>query len=119
MSNIKFASEVYTWFMQGTGKGYDNKLGHMIEVAGQSGFKGIEPMVLQIADQLGLCKYWMGDFGDPSKLKDTLAANNVELCGLALICGWDGDKETDAERECADWTMNLLKHFPTANKQNY
>lgn len=112
MSQIKFGSEVYTWFMQGTGKGYDNKLGHMIEVAAQSGFKGIEPMVLQIADQLGLCKYWMGDFGDPSRLKDTLAANNMELCGLALICSWDGDTETDAERECADWTMNLLKHFP-------
>lgn len=114
MSQIKFASEVYTWFMQGTGKGYDNKLGHMIEVAAQSGFKGIEPMVLQISDQLGLCKYWMGDYGDPSKLKDTLAKHNVELCGLALICGWDGDTETDAERECADWTMKLLKHFPGA-----
>ena len=31
MGKIQFGSEVYTWFMQGTGKGYDNKLDHMIK----------------------------------------------------------------------------------------
>ena len=34
-ANIRFGSEVYTWFMQGTGKAYDNKLDHMIKVAAQ------------------------------------------------------------------------------------
>ena len=73
MANIKFGSEVYTWFMQGTGKGYDNKLDHMIKVAGEAGFTGIEPMVLEISESaLGCCKYWLGDFCDPIKLKDTL-----------------------------------------------
>ncbi len=100
--------------MQGTGKGYDNKLGHMIEVAAKAGFTGIEPMVLQASNQLGLSKYWMGDYGDPSKLKDTLAANNVELCGLALICSWDETRETVAELNAADWAMDLLQHFPGA-----
>ncbi len=47
---IKFGSEVYTWFMQDTGKGYDNKLDHMIKIAAQAGFKGIEPMVLEISE---------------------------------------------------------------------
>ena len=42
MGKIQFGSEVYTWFMQDTGKGYDNKLDHMIKIAGQAGFTGIE-----------------------------------------------------------------------------
>jgi len=40
MGKIQFGSEVYTWFMQGTGKGYDNKLDHMIKVASEAGFTG-------------------------------------------------------------------------------
>src|SRR5690606_40570157 len=63
MGNIKFGSEVYTWFMQESGKAYDNKLDHMIKVAAESGFTGIEPM-----------HFWMGDLADASKLKDCLAA---------------------------------------------
>ena len=42
MAKIQFGSQVYTWFMQGTGKGYDNKLDHMIKVAAEAGFTGIE-----------------------------------------------------------------------------
>ena len=57
MATIKFGSEVYTWFMQGTGQAYDNKLDHMIRVAAQAGFSGIEPMVLTPFDN-----YWLGDF---------------------------------------------------------
>src|SRR5687767_11925914 len=68
MGKIQFGSEVYTWFMQGTGKGYDNKLDHMIKVAAQAGFKGIEPMVLEISEKaLGCSKYWLGDFCDPKR----------------------------------------------------
>ncbi len=50
MAKIQFGSEVYTWFMQGTGKAYDNKLDHMIAVAAKAGFTGIEPMVLEISE---------------------------------------------------------------------
>ena len=32
MANISLGAEVYTWFMRETGKAYDNKLGHMIEM---------------------------------------------------------------------------------------
>ncbi|MCB1087584.1 MAG: sugar phosphate isomerase/epimerase [Verrucomicrobiae bacterium] len=115
MANIKFGSEVYTWFMQGTGKGYDNKLDHMIKVAGQAGFTGIEPMVLEISESaLGCGKYWLGDFCDPVRLKDALQEHNVALAGLALVCSWDGEEEAPNEREAADFTINLLKHFPGA-----
>ncbi len=33
--------------MQGGGDGYANKLDHMIKVAAEAGFKGIEPMILE------------------------------------------------------------------------
>ena len=115
MANIRFGSQVYTWFMQGTGKAYDNKLDHMIKVAAQAGFQSIEPMVLEISESaLGCGKYWLGDFCDPHRLKDALQAHNMELAGLALVCSWDNDTETPAEKEAADFTINLLKHFPGA-----
>ncbi|HRX54234.1 MAG TPA: sugar phosphate isomerase/epimerase [Verrucomicrobiales bacterium] len=115
MSNIKFGSQVYTWFMQGTGKGYDNKLDHMIKIAAQAGFKGIEPMVLEVSERgLGCSSYWLGDFKDPAKLKDALAEHGIELAGLALVCGWDAETETPEEKAAADYTIETLKHFPGA-----
>ncbi len=109
---IQFGSQVYTWFMQGTGKGYDNKLEHMIKVAAKAGFTGIEPMVLEISEKaLGCSKYWLGPQLDPAKMKDSLAKHNMKLAGLALVCAWDGDTETDAEREAADFTIKFLKKF--------
>jgi inosose dehydratase len=109
MSEIKFGAEVYTWFMDGYGEGNKNKLGHMASIAGKAGFKGIEPMVLEPYDD-----YWMGDFKDPAKLKDALDEAGIELAALALICKWDGEEETESERACADWTIQMLKHFPGA-----
>ena len=80
MGNIQFGSEVYTWFMQGTGKGYDNKLDHMIKVASEAGFTGIEPMVLEISQSaLGCSKYWLGPHIVPILMKDTLQKYNMKL----------------------------------------
>ena len=105
MGKIQFGSEVYTWFMQGTGKGYDNKLDHMIKVASEAGFTGIEPMVLEIsASALGCSKYWLGPQIDPILMKDTLQKYNMKLCGLALVCAWDGETEAPNEKEAADFT---------------
>ncbi len=115
MANIRFGSQVYTWFMQGTGKGYNNKLDHMIAVAAKAGFTGIEPMVLEISESaLGCGKYWLGDFCDPIRMKDALDTHGMQLCGLSLVCSWDGDEETPAERAAADFTIDFLKHFPGA-----
>lgn len=109
MSKIKFGSEVYTWFMQGTGEAYDNKLDHMIKVAAEAGFTGIEPMVLT-----PFPNYWLGDLKDPAKLKASLDEHNMELAGLALVCGWDQVGETDEEKTAADYAIETLKHFPGA-----
>ena len=100
---IKFGSEVYTWFMQESGKAYDNKLDHMISVAAKAGFAGIEPM-----------HFWMGDLFDAAKLKDSLDKHGIELAGIALVCGWDHVEETAEEKKQADDTIALLKHFPGA-----
>ena len=113
MGKITFGSQVYTWFMQGTGKGYDNKLDHMIKVAAEAGFTGIEPMVLEISESaLGCGKYWLGDFCDPKRLKDVLDEHNMKLAGLALVCAWDGETEAPNEKAAADFTLDFLKHFP-------
>ena len=86
MGKIQFGSEVYTWFMQGTGKGYDNKLDHMIKVASEAGFTGIEPMVLEISQSaLGCSKYWLGDFADPKRMKDALDAQYGSV--WHVVCG--------------------------------
>jgi inosose dehydratase len=109
MSKIKFGSQVYTWFMQGTGEAYDNKLDHMIKVAAEAGFTGIEPMVLT-----PFPNYWLGDLKDPAKLKACLDKHNMELAGLALVCGWDQVGETDEEKAAADYAIEALKQFPDA-----
>jgi len=109
MATIKFGSEVYTWFMQGTGAAYDNKLDHMIRIAAMAGFRGIEPMVLT-----PFPTYWLGEFKDPARLKDTLEANEIELAGLALVCSWDGETETPEERAAADYAIQTLRLFPGA-----
>ena len=109
MSNIKFGSQVYTWFMDETGAANANKLDHMCNVVAKAGFTGIEPMVLEPFDD-----YWMGDFKDPAKLKDALDSAGIELIALSLICKWDEAEETEAERAAADWTIETVKLFPGA-----
>ncbi len=103
MGNIKFGSETYTWYMQESGKAYQNKLAHMIRVAAESGFTGIEPM-----------SFWMGDLKDATKLKDTLAQHQIQLAGIALVCGWNEVEETAEERQQADEMITLIKQFPGA-----
>jgi inosose dehydratase len=108
MSDIKFGSQVYTWFMDGYGEGNDNKLSHMAKVIKKAGLKGIEPMVLEPYD-----KYWMGDWHDPAKMKADLEEAGIELIALPIICSWDQAEETESERACADWAIETLaEHFP-------
>lgn len=109
MANITFGSQVYTWFMQGGGEGYANQLDHMIKVAAQAGFKGIEPMILEPFDD-----YWLGDFKDPGKLKAVLEEHDMKLAGFSLVCSWDQEEETESERAACDYAIDTLKKFPGA-----
>ena len=103
MDKIIFGAEVYTWFMKESGKAYENKLEHMIEIVSKAGFKGIEPI-----------HFWMGDLSDPIKLSDTLQKYNIDLAGIALVLDWNNSKETDEEKRQADRIISNLKHFPNA-----
>ena len=106
---IQFSSQVYTWFMQGSGEGYANKLDHMIAKCAEVGFAGIEPMVLTPADN-----YWLGDLKDPQALKDCLDEHGVQLIAFSLVCGWDNPEETAEEKAATDYAIEALKLFPGA-----
>ncbi|MEO7960567.1 MAG: sugar phosphate isomerase/epimerase family protein [Ginsengibacter sp.] len=102
-SQIKFGSEVYTWFMNNNGQTYDGKLGHIIDVIARAGFTGIQPI-----------HSWMGELADHEKLKEKLRQQNIELAAVSLVLEWNGKEETNTEKVVADQTIALLKHFPGA-----
>jgi inosose dehydratase len=96
---IRIGCQTYTWQM--SGDKYLDKLEHMIQIAAKAGYKGIEPET-----------QFLGEFWDAGRLKDVLAENNMELAALTLVEDWLNPKETDAESDHADRTIELLKHFP-------
>lgn len=98
---FKFGTEVYTWFMKEEGKAHENQLGHMIDVAAEAGFAGIEPI-----------HFWMGDLADHERLAAKLTDAGVQLAAIALVLPWNDPEETKSERLAADQTIALLKHFP-------
>ncbi len=100
---FRFGAEVYTWFMQEAGRTYANRLDHMIRVAAEAGFAGIEPV-----------HSWMGDLSDPARLEDELREAGMALAAVALVLEWNGPEETEAERRQADETIRLLQRFPGA-----
>ena len=100
---IRFAAEVYTWFMKESGAAHANRLGHMIDISAQAGFTGIEPIFS-----------WMGDLSDPSLLREKLDAAGLELAAIAFGQPWNHVEETAQERAEADKAIELLKHFPGA-----
>src|SRR5687768_10125831 len=100
---FRFGAECYTWFMNGSGRTHAGKLDHMIEVTSRAGFTGIEPI-----------HGWMGELADPTRLRDRLQANGVELAAIALALPWNGSDETEHERHEADRAIALLKSFPGA-----
>ena len=100
---FRFGSEVYTWFMKEDGRAHANQLDHMIKIAAQAGFRGIEPI-----------HSWMGDLANPGRLAASLAEHRIELAAIALVLEWNHAAETEAERREADATIDLLTRFPGA-----
>ncbi len=99
MANIKVGCETYTWQMPG--EAYKGKLGHIMNIAKQAGFRGIEPETS-----------FFGDLSDPIKMKDKLAEHGLELAALCHVEDWRHKKETDQEKKNADKWIEYLKHFP-------
>jgi len=100
---FRFGSEVYTWFMNNSGKTHEGRLGHMIEVIAKAGFTGIQPI-----------HFWMGDLSNPDRLEEKLKQEGIELCAVALALYWNGAAETERARMEAEQTISLLQRFPGA-----
>lgn len=99
MSKIKIGCETYTWQMPG--EKYKGKLEHIMAIASQSGFQGIEPETSFIQH-----------LSDPFLMEETLRKNNLELAVLVLVADWRMPQETEKERILADKWIDFLKHFP-------
>ena len=110
MAHIKFGSQVYTWFMQEKGK--------VIRQQARSHDQGRRRVRLHqhradgldaVARTTGLATSRIA-----ARLKDALAEHKMELAGLALVCGWNDERETAEERAAADYAIATLKQFPGA-----
>ncbi len=99
MNKIKIACETYTWQMPG--EQYKGKLDHIMGIANEAGFKGIEPET----------SFFM-DLSDPIKMKETLDKHGLELAALCHVEDWRYKEETDEEKAYADQWMGFLSHFP-------
>jgi inosose dehydratase len=100
---IRFGSEVYTWFMKENGVAHANRLGHMIDVIAQAGFTGIQPIFS-----------WMGHLKDPAMFAGSLRAHGLELAAMSFVLDWNHDGETEEELREAESVMQFLGHFPGA-----
>jgi len=107
MSHIKIGCEHYAWVMAGCtnpGEPFYDKLDHMMEVVGKSGFEGFEPV-----DKLMFSSY------DEKKLSEGLKGAGIELSSIVLLDDWLNPNETALERLAADKLICFLaNYFPNA-----
>jgi inosose dehydratase len=101
MSKIKLACETYTWQMPG--EQYKGKLEHIMEIAAQAGFTGIEPEAS-----------FLQHLSDPQRMKAALKKYNLELAVFVYVEDWLGKKETPDEQKRADEWIKFMEHFPEA-----
>ena len=103
MSQFRTACEVYTWFMDGDGRRHADRLDHMIAVAAEAGFTGIEPI-----------HGWMGRLADPGLLAEHLDRHGMHLAALVLAQDWNGVEETEEERRASEDAIACCTRFPGA-----
>ncbi len=99
MGKIKVAVETYSWEM--AERSYKGKLDHIMSIAQQAGFQGIEPETS-----------FFGELSDPIKMKEALERYGLELAVLCHVEDWRHRQETDEEKANADKWIEFLSHFP-------
>ncbi len=99
MVTIRIGCQTYTWQM--SGEKYLDKLEHIIQIASQAQYVGLEPET-----------QFLGRLWDPALMHKVLAANGLELAALTLVEDWLHPLETDTERAHADRTIKFLQEFP-------
>ena len=103
MCAIQYGCQTYTWQM--SYEKYSQRLDHIIDVVGESGFAGIEAEVCML-----------GPYNeDPVKLAGDLQEKGLQFAALCLVCDWLSPHETPEELVEADRVIAMLKsHFPAA-----
>ncbi len=99
MNRILLGCQTYTWQMSGSK--YLNNLNHIMGIASQAGYAGIEPEV-----------QFLGELSDPAKMTKVLKTHSIELAAVCLVEDWTNKEETEQERANADLLIKFLKHFP-------
>src|SRR5262249_44730204 len=94
MTKIRIGCQTYTWQM--SGKKYLDQLPHIIQIASQAGFVGLEPET-----------QFLGELWHPERMSQTLQANKIELAALTLVEDWLHPEETEQERANAVKTMDF------------
>lgn len=99
--SLKFGCQTYTWQM--SYEKYAQRLDHIMAVAAEANFSGIEPEICML-----------GRYNtDPKALADDLRHHGLALGALCLVCDWLSPEETTGERAEADRVIALLHaHFP-------
>lgn len=96
---IRLGCQTYTWQMSG-GR-YDGRLDHIIRIASEAGFSGVEPETR-----------FLGELAEPRRLAARLEEFKIELPALTLVEDWRLPHESEDERRRADACLDLLAHFP-------
>ena len=81
---------------------YKNKLGHIIDVIGRSGYEGVEAETCMLGEY-----YNSGDM-----LADGLAQNGLSLGALCLVLPWRDTEENKFEKAEAEKIIGYLGRFP-------
>lgn len=99
MNQVRLGCQTYTWQM--SGDKYLNKLSHIMGIASQAGYAGVEPEV-----------QFLSELFDPAKMTEVLKTHSIELAAVCLVEDWANSEETEHERANADQLIKFLKHYP-------
>lgn len=102
MSKIRYGCQTYPWKMNQ--EKFQGQMPHIIQVASQAGFEGIEA-------EIGMLGSY---FHQPDQVAELLAQQHMELAALVLHQPWQGAKETPEEKSFSDQAIAFVSRFPQA-----
>lgn len=102
VSAIRYGCQTYPWKMNQ--EKFQGQMPHIIQVALQAGFEGIEA-------EIGMLGSY---FDQPDQVAELLAQYNMEFAALVLHQPWQGPKESPEEKSFSDQAIAFVSRFPRA-----
>jgi inosose dehydratase len=99
VAGLRYACQTYSWQM--SIETYAGQVEHMVQAAAAAGFAGFEPELVMLGRQWSI-----------ERLRDTLAASQIELAALVLAEPWLGTEETTQERADAEQVIAAAAALP-------